>query len=100
MTLGLAGTWAELSAAAPEDSPDYMQWRRTLLDALLAMPQDCVIYTHFIAINVAVGAGLRREPVDCFRPDYASVSVVETRGDELQVLQLGAEGDTAVLTGR
>jgi broad specificity phosphatase PhoE len=100
LTRGMHGTWAELSAAAPEGSPDYLEWRRTLLDALLAMRQDCVIYTHFIAINVAVGAAQRSERVVCFRPDHASVTVVETAGNELQVLQLGQEGDTAVLTGR
>jgi broad specificity phosphatase PhoE len=100
LTRGMRGTWPELNAAAPAGSPDYLEWRRTLLDALLALRHDCVIYTHFVAINVAVGAAQSSERVVCFRPDHASVTVVETAGDDLQVLELGREADTAVLTGR
>ena len=34
-----------------------------VLDALQALPHDCVVFTHYIAINVAAGAAQRREEV-------------------------------------
>jgi broad specificity phosphatase PhoE len=100
LTRGMRGTWSELNEAAPAGSPDYLLWRRALIDALLGIRQDCVIYTHFIAINVAVGAAQKSERVVCFRPDHASVTIIEADDSSLHVLQLGREADTAVLTGR
>src|SRR5580765_8738336 len=62
-------TWPELNDIAPAGSPDYLAWRQTLLDALARIPQDSVVFSHFIAINVAVAAATAREDVVCFRPD-------------------------------
>ena len=69
LTRGMRGTWPELNDAAPAGSPDYLSWRQMLIDALLAMTQDAVIYTHFIAINVAVGAAQRS---DCTFPPISA----------------------------
>src|SRR5512136_2492234 len=68
----MRGTWRELNDLAPAGSPDYLAWRRALLDSLAHLPHDCVVFTHFIAINVVVAAAYSREDVVCFRPDYAS----------------------------
>ena len=98
LTEAMLGTWMQLHDAAPAGSTDYLRWRRNLIDSLIAMPRDCVIYTHFIAINVAVGAASDREDVVCFRPNHASVCSHRTRA--LRLIELGAEADTSVLTGR
>ena len=100
LTRGMRGTWSEMNDAAPDGSPDYLLWRQAVIDALLGMSHDCVIYTHFIAINVAVGAAEQSERVMCFRPDHASVTVLEADHSSLRVLQLGREADTPVLVGR
>jgi broad specificity phosphatase PhoE len=94
----MQGTWRELNDLAPAGSPDYLAWRRTLLDSLASLPQDCVVFTHFIAINAAVAAASSRDDVVCFRPDYASVTRVETEAGILRLVELGREADTTILT--
>ena len=97
---GMAGTWEQLHRSAPAGSPDYLAWRRDLLAALLAAHEDAVVYTHFLAINVAVGAALGRDDVLCFRPDHASMTCIDTTGGALRVVELGREAHTGVLTGK
>lgn len=94
----MRGTWQQLHAKAPPGSIDYLQWRRTLTDSLLAIDHDCVICTHFIAINVAVGAAQKRDEVVCVRPDYASVTVIANDQGKLRLIEIGREADTLVLT--
>jgi len=94
----MQGTWQELNNRAPVGSPDYLAWRRTLLDSLLRLREDCVVFSHFIAINAAVGAALARDDVVCFRPDHASITCVETVNGRFCLVDLGREADTAVLS--
>ena len=94
----MRSTWDELQQSAPAGSPDYLQWRSALLAHLLSLRHDCVIFTHYVAINVAVGAARDSNAVVCFKPDHASVTTIETAGSSLRVVQLGREADTTVLT--
>lgn len=93
----MRGTWQELSDASPSGSPDYLAWRQTLLDSLARMRQDSVIFSHFIAINVLVGAAYSRDDVVCFRPDHASVTCVEVASSSLRIVNLGRQTETTVL---
>jgi hypothetical protein len=94
----MKGTWAKLQAGAPPGSPDFQAWRRELLAALAAIRGDSVIFSHFIAINAVAGAALANDAVVSFRPDYASVTVIETVGPSFRIVALGKEADTSVLT--
>ncbi len=94
----MQGTWQDLNDLAPAGSPDYLAWRQTLLDSLHRLPEDSVVFSHFIAINVAVGAALSRDDVVCFSPDYASITCVETGNGRLRVVDLGRQADTAILS--
>jgi broad specificity phosphatase PhoE len=93
----MRGTWQQLHEKAPAGSIDYLQWRRTLIESLLAIEHDCVIYTHFIAINAAVGSAQKSDDVVCVRPDHASVTVIGNDQGRLRVIELGREADTLVL---
>ncbi len=53
----MRGTWQQLQDNSPTGSIDYLQWRRELLESLLVIKHDCVMPTHFVAINAAVGSG-------------------------------------------
>jgi broad specificity phosphatase PhoE len=97
LTAGMNGTWGELQRNAPAGSIDYLAWRRSVVAALQALPHDCVVFTHYIAINVAAGAAQRREDVLCFRPDHASVTVIETEPQGLRLIELGRQAQTGVL---
>jgi len=98
LTAAMRGTWRELRDQAPPGSIDYLFWRRSVVDALLSLPHDCVICTHYIAINVAVGAARQRDEVLCFRPDHASVTMLDAAAGRLQLVELGREAATDVLT--
>lgn len=92
------GTWRDLHAGAPAGSIDYLDWRRRVIDALLVLPHDSVVFTHYIAINVAAGAAQKRDDVVCFRPDHASITVLAAGARGLELVQLGREAQTSVLT--
>lgn len=93
----MRGTWQQLHENAPAGSIDYLQWRHDLVASLLAVPHDCVIYTHFVAINAAVGSAQKSDDVVCVRPDHASVTVIGNDNGRLRLIELGREADTLVL---
>jgi broad specificity phosphatase PhoE len=93
----MAGTWQRMQQIAPPQSPDFLTWRSDMLGAVLRIPEDAVIFSHFIAINAIVGAARGSDDVVCFRPDHASVTVVATDSGALQVIELGREAATTVL---
>lgn len=93
----MLGTWRDLNRLAPPGSPDYLAWRQMLLNSLARMPRDSVIFSHFIAINVVVGAAQSRDEVVCFRPDHASITRVETEDQRVRLLELGRESGTTIL---
>jgi broad specificity phosphatase PhoE len=94
----MQGTWRELNDLAPAGSPDYIVWRQALLDALARLPQDSVVFSHFIAINVAVAAAYARDDVVCFRPDHASITCVEAGNGSVRLIELGRQADTTILS--
>ena len=83
------GTWEEAGA-------ELAAWRAGLLDAVGGINDDAVVVTHFVAINVVVGAATGNPRVHCFSPGYCSRTVIEVGGDGLEVVELGGEGTTVV----
>ncbi|MCC5812067.1 MAG: histidine phosphatase family protein [Ectothiorhodospiraceae bacterium] len=72
-------------------------WRQGILDALRELPENTVVFTHFIAINAAAGAALNNDRVVHFRPDHCSVTVLETSTAGVRLVSQGAEAETRVL---
>jgi broad specificity phosphatase PhoE len=99
---GMQGTWTQLQASAPADgSPDFLTWRTQLLQTLSAINHDSVIFTHYIAINVAVGAAQGHDRVLSFRPGHASITKLEVAQGRIAILELGKEvADGGVLLGK
>lgn len=85
----LASSWDRLDGG-------LQRWRRSVLDTLAAVPDEAVIVTHFVAINVAVGAATGDLRVMCSRPDHCSRTVIEIAGDEVTLVELGAQAETTV----
>jgi broad specificity phosphatase PhoE len=94
----MAGTWTQLQQRSQPDWPDYLGWRRTLLARVTALDEDSVIFSHYIAINAIVAASRDEDAVVCFKPDHASLSIVEVQGGKLQLVELGQQAQTLVLT--
>ena len=84
------GRWAEQDGA-------LLRWRDELLAALGALDRATVVVTHFFGINAAVAAASGDDRLVCFRPGHCSRTVLENDGGRLRLMQLGAEGATAVL---
>ena len=86
----MAGKWADL----PEE---LLRWRQQLIDCVLGFESDAVVFCHFIAINVVVGAATGAEELIVFRPDNASVTPIRTDGCRLDCTALGLEARTHVI---
>ena len=71
-------------------------WRAALVDCLLSMKDDSVIFCHFIAINVAVGAATGDDRMICFRPDNGSITRIANHDGTLRLIELGREAQTHV----
>jgi broad specificity phosphatase PhoE len=67
------------------------RWRNDVLEALFEITQDTVLFSHLVAINVAVGYALGDDRVACFRPANCSCTELEVQGRELRILELGTE---------
>ena len=85
----MGGRWSALPA-------DLQRWRRSLIDYLLAIKEDSIVFSHFIAINVAVGAARNDDRLVCFRPDNGSITRLSNADATLRVIELGRESDTLI----
>lgn len=94
-------SWLRTTMASrwPELAPDVGAFRARVLDRLLALDADCVVVTHFLAINVAVGTATGDDRVVTFAPDYCSRTVFDVRAGALHLVELGATLATEVLPG-
>jgi broad specificity phosphatase PhoE len=86
-----AGTWAEI-----EGDIDYDAWRREIAASLIARGNTAV-FSHYVATNAVVSALLGDPRVLAFRPDHASITVLETDGETLSLVEKGREAVTSVL---
>ena len=85
------GLWREI-----EGDLDYEAWRRAIAASLLARG-DTAVFSHFVAINAVLSTIAEDERVVSFRPDHASISVLETDGQTLTLVAKGREASTGVL---
>ena len=94
----MAGSWAELLSDPESAGIDFARWQSDVVAALVTLgkSQDIVVFSHFIALNVAYCAATGADQIVAFRPDNCSVSVFETDGTALTLLTQGREADTQV----
>ena len=71
-------------------------WRRGILDVLGSFETDAVVVSHFMVINVAVGAATGDAHLVVFRPDNCSQTIIETDGTDLRLIARGDEAQTHV----
>ena len=86
----MSGTW--------ETTPALIQdWRTNLLGKISSLPDQTVVFTHFIAINAIVGALSQRSEVTVFRPYYCSVTTLFNGPGGLKLIEQGEEAASRVL---
>lgn len=86
----MKGSWADAPAV-------QTAWRENCLKRLRAMPGDAVIFSHFIVINMVVGAAIGDDRVVVFQPDNGSITIVENDGGKLSLVERGREAATWLL---
>ena len=86
----MAGTWDEAL-------PLLHDWRKALIERVEALPDNTVVFTHFIAINSIVGHLSGSQLVTSFRPGHCSVTRLNKGADGLSVSELGSEAATQVI---
>jgi broad specificity phosphatase PhoE len=72
------------------------RWRDGVVDYLTKLQTDTAVYSHFVAINVALGASIGDDRVVCFRPAHASITILETKGRVISLLEPGQTAETTV----
>jgi len=82
-------TWGEQHAMVQD-------WRLALLAALREIREPTVVFTHFMVLNVIVGALRADDRIVNFLPDNASVTTLHGFGDDLQLGELGRQFRTRV----
>lgn len=85
----MTGSWRD----APRE---LAQWREAAIAALTTFPTDAVVFSHFIAINVAMGAAEEDDRVTVFRPDNCSVTILDAIDGVLCPVERGREAETKV----
>jgi broad specificity phosphatase PhoE len=85
----MQGTWSDLG-------PEHHAWRQGVIDAVMALEVDTVVHSHFIAINVVVGAATGDDRLVCFAPDNCSWTAFDVNGDNIAVVELGTQAVTEI----
>jgi broad specificity phosphatase PhoE len=80
----MAGSWRTVP-------PDLAEWRETCIATVAGIAADSVIFSHYVAINVLAGSASGDDRVVNFSPDNCSVTIFETNGGKLSLLEKGSE---------
>jgi len=85
----MAGEWTALG-------PRYTGFRDGVAERLLQVERDTVVFSHFIAINAAIGAAVGDDRLVIRRLDNCSVTTLRIDGGRLVLVEGGAEADTLI----
>jgi len=85
----MGGTWDDLGGR-------YVAFRDQVLTTLCGIETDSVVFSHFIAINAAIGAAIGDDRLVVRSLDNCSVTVIEIANGALQLVESGHEADTLI----
>jgi len=78
-------------------SHGFADWRYAMLDFVAGLPDQTVVFSHFVAINALVGMIEADPRVVVFRPGHCSVTQLVRASGALAVAEYGSESATRVL---
>lgn len=82
----MGGTWC-----GDHVDPMLRQWRSDVGQALGSLTQDTIVFSHFVAINAAVGIAMASDQVMVFKPGHASITILDSIDGVLSIVELGQE---------
>ncbi|MBI1329513.1 MAG: histidine phosphatase family protein [Alphaproteobacteria bacterium] len=80
----MQGSWRDVPM-------ELAMWREACIAALVAQSEDVAIFSHYVALNVAVGAAMGDDRVTVYSPENCSITVFETDGAKLHLIEKGSE---------
>ncbi|HVU86646.1 MAG TPA: histidine phosphatase family protein [Pirellulales bacterium] len=80
----MGGSWRDVTR-------ELAEWREDCIASVAEISRDTVIFSHYVAINVIAGAATGDHRVVVFSPDNCSVTVLETDGAKLTLVEKGNE---------
>jgi broad specificity phosphatase PhoE len=89
LRVAMGGTWGDLGTR-------YVGYRDQVVQVLANVPADTVVFSHFIAINAAIGAATGDDRLVVRSLDNCSVTVVDVVDGALQLVESGHEADTLI----
>jgi broad specificity phosphatase PhoE len=90
----MAGTWTDLAATSGER---YETYRNSVVARIAACDTDTVVFSHFVAINVIIGAAVGDDRMVVAKLDNCSVTTVDVATDgTLTIVEMGREADTLI----
>jgi broad specificity phosphatase PhoE len=85
----MGGTWTDLGG-------QYVAFRDQVATTLCGFETDSVVFSHFIAINAAIGAATGDDRLVIRSLDNCSVTVIDIADGALQLVESGHEADTLI----
>lgn len=85
----MAGSWGQLGRR-------YTDFRDRAVEFLAGLEQDTVVFSHFVAINAAIGSALGDDRLVLRSLDNCSVTILECASGRLQLVESGQEADTLI----
>lgn len=79
----MAGTWSQ--------TPALEAFRTGVVETLCGQNADTAVFSHYVAINAAVGAAMGEDKVMVFKPAHASITILSNEGGVLRLVERGAE---------
>jgi broad specificity phosphatase PhoE len=89
LRIAMCGSWNDLGAR-------YVDFRDRVVATLSALDSDAVVFSHFVAINAAIGAALADDRLVIRCLDNCSVTVLEIADGVLQLVEGGREANTLI----
>jgi broad specificity phosphatase PhoE len=80
----MAGSWREVT-------PQLAEWREACVASIAGLREDAVVFSHYVAINVLMGAAIKDDRLVVFSPENCSVTVFDNSGGTLRLLEKGSE---------
>ena len=89
LKVAMKGTWADIGG-------QYVAFRNQVVTTLCGIETDSVVFSHFVAINAAIGAAIGDDRLVVRSLDNCSVTVIDVVGRALQLVESGHEADTLI----
>jgi broad specificity phosphatase PhoE len=85
----MGGMWSALG-------PRYVHYRDDVVAFLRSLASDTVVFSHFVAINAAIGAAIGDDRMVILALDNASVTTIDADAKGLTFVEGGDEADTLI----